>query len=77
MIRFAWLQFRMQAAIAAGALAIVAVVLALTGPDLVHLYDSTIASCAAHHDCSTALSMYVFRYGWSCLPGRTIRLSQR
>ena len=54
MIRFAWLQFRMQAALAAGALAIVAVVLALTGLDLVHLYDSTIVSCAAHHDCSTA-----------------------
>ena len=54
MIRFAWLQFRMQAAVAAGALAIVAVVLALTGPDLVHLYDSSIASCAAHHDCSAA-----------------------
>jgi len=53
-IRFAWLQFRMQAAVAAGALAIIAVVLALTGPALVHLYDSTIASCAAHHDCSTA-----------------------
>jgi hypothetical protein len=53
-IRFAWLQFRMQAAIAAGALAIVAVVLALTGPNLVHLYDTTIANCAAHHDCSTA-----------------------
>jgi hypothetical protein len=53
-IRFAWLQFRMQAAVAVGALAIVAVVLALTGPDLAHLYDSTIASCTAHHDCSTA-----------------------
>jgi len=53
-IRFAWLQFRMQAAVTAGALAIFAVVLALTGPDLVHLYDTTIASCAAHHDCSTA-----------------------
>ena len=54
MIRFAWLQFRMQAAVAAGALAIVAVVLALTGPNLVHLYDTTVASCAVHHDCPTA-----------------------
>ena len=54
MIRFAWLQFRMQAAVAAGALTIVAVVLALTGPNLVHLYDTTVASCAVHHDCSTA-----------------------
>lgn len=54
MIRFAWLQFRMQAAVAAGALAVVAVVLVLTGPGLVHLYDTTVANCAAHHDCSTA-----------------------
>ncbi len=54
MIRFAWLQFRMQAAIAAGALAIIAVVLALTGSDLAHLYGTTVVSCAAHHDCSTA-----------------------
>jgi ABC-type transport system involved in multi-copper enzyme maturation permease subunit len=44
----------MQAALTAGALTIVAVVLALTGPGLVHLYDMTIASCAAQHDCSTA-----------------------
>jgi len=57
-IRFAWLQFRMQAAVAAVALAIVAVVLALTGPNLVHLYDSTIASCAAHHDCSAATTNF-------------------
>src|SRR3984957_19429138 len=44
----------MQAVVAAAALAVVAVVLALTGPDLAHLYDSTIAGCAAHRDCSTA-----------------------
>ena len=54
MIRFAWLQFRMQAALTAAALTIVAMVLALTGPDLAHLYDTTVAICAAHHDCSAA-----------------------
>jgi hypothetical protein len=58
MIRFAWLQFRMQAAIAAGALAIVAVVLAVTGPNLVHLYDTTVAACGAHHDCSDATTAF-------------------
>jgi len=57
-IRFAWLQFRVQAAVAASALAIVAVVLALTGLDLVHLYNSTIAGCAARHDCSTAMTNF-------------------
>ena len=58
MIRFAWLQFRMQAAIAAGALAIVAVVLAVTGPSLVHLYDTTVAACSAQHDCSNATTTF-------------------
>jgi hypothetical protein len=57
-IRFAWLQFRMQAALAAVALTIVAVVLALTGPNLAHLYDTTIASCAAHHDCPAATASF-------------------
>lgn len=54
MIKFAWLQFRVQAAVAAGGLVVVAVVLAATGPNLVHLYDTTVAPCAARHDCSAA-----------------------
>ena len=58
MIRFAWLQFRMQAALTAAALTIVAVVLALTGPELAHLYDTTVAICAAHHDCSAATTNF-------------------
>lgn len=37
MIRFSWLQFRTQAVAALGALAIVAVALAVTGPHLAHL----------------------------------------
>jgi hypothetical protein len=57
-IRFAWLQFRMQAALTAAALTIVAVVLVLTGLNLAHLYDTTVASCAAHHDCSAATTSF-------------------
>src|ERR1035437_8616701 len=38
MIRFTWLQFRTQAAVAIGGLAIVAVVLAITGPHVFDLY---------------------------------------
>jgi hypothetical protein len=57
-IRFAWLQFRLQVAIAAGALAIIAIVLALTGPNLVHLYDTTVANCATDHSCSTATTAF-------------------
>jgi hypothetical protein len=57
-IWFTWLQFRIQVAFAAGGLAIVAIVLALTGPNLVHLYDTTVATCAAQHDCSAATSAF-------------------
>jgi len=58
-IRFAWLQFRMQAAIAAGALVVIAVVLAVTGPNLVHLYDTTVANCTAHGDCAAAAAAFL------------------
>ncbi len=39
MIRFTWLQFRVQAWVALAALAAVALVLAVTGPHLAHLSD--------------------------------------
>jgi ABC-type transport system involved in multi-copper enzyme maturation permease subunit len=54
MIRFTSLQFRIQAAIAVGVLVLVAIVVAITGPNLVHLYDTTVANCKAHGDCSYA-----------------------
>ena len=59
MIRFAWLQARTQTAIAFGALMIVAIVVAITGPHLVHLYNANIANCAAHGDCSTATDTFL------------------
>ncbi len=58
MIRFAWLQFRMQAALTAVALTVLAGVLAVTGPGLAHLYDTTVVSCAAQHDCPVATSTF-------------------
>jgi hypothetical protein len=48
MIRFTWLQSRTQSAVALGALVVVAVVLAISGPNLVHLYDVNVASCGTH-----------------------------
>ena len=54
MIRFAWLQARTQTLVAFGGLVIVAIVVGVTGPHLVHLYDAILATCAAHGDCSTA-----------------------
>ena len=60
MIRFAVLQSRTQTLIAMLGLAAVAVVLALTGPDLVHLYDTIIAPCAERGDCSqTTISTFL------------------
>ncbi len=38
---------------------IVAVVLAITGPHLAHLYDANVSTCAARDDCSTATSSFL------------------
>jgi hypothetical protein len=54
MIRLTWRQFRAQAFVGAGALAVIAVILAVTGPHLVHLYDTTVANCTAQGDCTVA-----------------------
>ena len=35
------------------------IVLAVTGPHLVHLYDTVVATCATHGDCSTATSSFL------------------
>jgi hypothetical protein len=59
MIRFASLQFRTQAAVAFAALAIVAVVLGFTGSHLVHLYNTTVATCGAHGDCTSATATFL------------------
>ena len=54
MIRFAARQFRPHAAVAAAALVAVAIVALVTGPSLVHLYDTNVANCAAIGNCDTA-----------------------
>jgi hypothetical protein len=59
MIRFAWLHARNQTAVAFGGLAVVAVVVALTGPHLAHLYDANVATCISHGDCSTARDAFL------------------
>ncbi|MGA3354133.1 MAG: ABC transporter permease [Acidimicrobiales bacterium] len=58
MIRFASLQFRIQAAVAFVALVVISIILGVTGPHLVHLYDSTVATCAAHNDCQSAITTF-------------------
>lgn len=59
MIRFTWLQFRAQAVAASAALAVIAVILAVTGPHLAHLYDTSgIPACHAHGDCGALASSF-------------------
>jgi hypothetical protein len=58
-IRLTWMQFRVQALLAIGGLTIAAIVLALTGPHLVHLYDTTVANCSAHGDCPAATTALI------------------
>jgi hypothetical protein len=59
MIRLAWRQFRTQAAVAIGGLVAVAVVVAITGRQLVDLYNTTVASCLAPADCGLVNKNFV------------------
>jgi hypothetical protein len=58
MIRFSILQARTQELVAVGALVVVAVVLAATGPGIVHLYQTTVATCGAHRNCAAATTAF-------------------
>jgi len=55
MIRFAWHRFRTQALVALGALAVLAVVLAITGIQLAHAYDAAVTACRPRRDCASGL----------------------
>lgn len=59
MIRFACLQFRTQAAVALLALAGVAAVVGLSGPQLIHLYNTLVAPCRSQGDCTTAAATFL------------------
>jgi hypothetical protein len=58
MLWLTWRQFRTQAAVVFGLLAAVAVVLAVTGPHLLHLYDTTVKPCASHGDCNVVTTAF-------------------
>src|ERR1700722_15618081 len=58
MIRFAWTRFRTQAAVGAGLLAVVAVVLAVTGIQLAHSYDAAVAVCRPQGDCAGLFNIW-------------------
>jgi hypothetical protein len=60
MIWLTWRQFRAQSFTAAAALAVLAVISAVTGPRLAHLYDTSgLATCQARGNCSALTSKFL------------------
>lgn len=55
MTRFAWLQARTQLLTGAACLLVAAIVAAVTGPQLAHIYATDVVPCAPHGDCSLQL----------------------
>jgi hypothetical protein len=64
MTRFAWLQSRTQTLTMFAALGVLAVVAAVTGVHLSHLYSSLVAPCAAKGDCQLATGQFLAHYTW-------------
>jgi hypothetical protein len=58
-IRFSWLQFRTQALVAIAGLLIVAVVAAVTGPHLAHLYKTNVSGCGTSTDCELLKQAFI------------------
>jgi hypothetical protein len=58
MIWLTWRQFRAQTYAAAGLLALLAVAFAVTGPQLAHLYNTTVVTCHARGDCPFAINAF-------------------
>jgi hypothetical protein len=66
-----WLALRQQRnqLLAAAALVVaVGVVLLATGPHILHLYDTTVAGCAAHGDCQSAINNFKQKTNWAVVP---------
>jgi hypothetical protein len=62
MIRFAWLQARTQTAVAVAALAAAAILAAITGPRLLHFYDTVVATCGSRDDCVPVTTAFLSSY---------------
>ena len=63
MIRLTWIQFRLQAMIVAGILVVAAILFVISGQHLYHLYNTTVGSCAANSDCSSAQDAFMRNNG--------------
>jgi hypothetical protein len=55
----AWRQIRAQVVVVFAVLAGVAIALAVTGPHLVHTYDTVVQPCASHGDCGTVTTQFL------------------
>ena len=62
MTRFAWLQTRNQNLLAAAILAALAVLAAVTGVQLSHLYENLVAHCPGNTDCQIAAEQFTGHY---------------
>ena len=62
MIRFTLHQFRLQAVIAAGALASMAILLGITGLRLARLYNTTVANCSTQGNCDVVKVAFFNHY---------------
>jgi hypothetical protein len=58
MIWLAWRQFRVPAYVMLAVLGAAAIVLGVTGPTLVHVYDTAVRTCVAHGDCNQVVSAF-------------------
>ncbi|MHB8340861.1 MAG: ABC transporter permease subunit [Mycobacteriales bacterium] len=58
MTRFAWLQSRTQTLGSGALLAVLALIAAITGVQIAHVYSSLVPGCQALGDCQSALSRY-------------------
>jgi hypothetical protein len=54
-----WRQYRTQLLVAVGALAILAIILLISGLSLAHLYSTSVGTCQAHNDCSSAKAAFL------------------
>jgi len=63
-IQLAWRQFRTHAVVAGCALAAAAITIAITAPTLRHIFDVTVAGCAARADCGPAIDTLEGKYGF-------------
>jgi hypothetical protein len=58
MIWLAWRQFRTAAWVVGGFLVLIALADLVTGPHLVHVYDTVVKTCAAKGDCNSVISTF-------------------